>query len=103
MVRVLHEPKNSLLKQYATLLAMNNAEFTCSVAAMRAIAREAMRRGTGARGLRNIMERLLLDSMFRVSCSCSVACAIGVVLYQSEGKCMFASAGCVPGECVYTG
>lgn len=65
-MQILKEPKNALLKQYAMLLGMSNAELDVTPAAMQAIAAEARKRGTGARGLRSLMEKLLTDAMYRV-------------------------------------
>ena len=64
MVRVLTEPKNSLVKQYQRLFAMDGAELTISAEALGEIADKAAERKTGARGLRAIMEEVLLPVMF---------------------------------------
>lgn len=64
--KILVEPKNAIYKQYVKLLEMDGIELTISDDALRAIAKQAMERKTGARGLRNIMEGLLLDAMFEV-------------------------------------
>lgn len=66
LVRILTEPKNAMIPQYQMLFNMDKVELTFSPEALRAIARQAMERKTGARGLRAIMENLLLDSMFEV-------------------------------------
>ena len=66
MVRILREPKNSLTKQYAQLFEMEGVEIQFRDDALRAIARKAKDRKTGARGLRSIMETVLLDSMYRI-------------------------------------
>ncbi|KAG2451669.1 hypothetical protein HYH02_003449 [Chlamydomonas schloesseri] len=66
LVHVLTEPRHALCKQYAQLLAMNGARFRFSKAALRAIARAAQRKGTGTRGLRCIMEGLLVHTMFEL-------------------------------------
>jgi len=66
LVRVLTEPKNALLKQYAKLMRMNGAELTITKDGLLAIAREAIKRGAGARGLRSIFERIMLDVMYDV-------------------------------------
>jgi ATP-dependent Clp protease ATP-binding subunit ClpX len=58
------EPKNALVKQYHRLFEMENIELTFAEEALTAIAREAIERKTGARGLRSIMESILLDTMF---------------------------------------
>ncbi|MCB1224862.1 MAG: AAA family ATPase, partial [Verrucomicrobiales bacterium] len=66
LVRVLTEPRNALLKQYAKLLAMEGVDLNVTKDGLLAIAREASKRGTGARGLRSIFERLMLDVMYEV-------------------------------------
>jgi ATP-dependent Clp protease ATP-binding subunit ClpX len=64
MVQILTEPKNALVKQYAKLLAMEGAELEVRPNALKAIARKALARKTGARGLRSILENALIDTMF---------------------------------------
>ncbi len=64
MVQILTEPKNALVKQYAKLLAMEGAELEVRPSALKAIARKALARKTGARGLRSILENALIDTMF---------------------------------------
>ncbi|QJC27756.1 ATP-dependent Clp protease ATP-binding subunit ClpX [Anaplasma platys] len=64
LVRVLVEPKNSLVKQYTKLFEMDNLELEFGAGSLLAIAKKAVERNTGARGLRAIMETLLLDYMF---------------------------------------
>lgn len=66
MVRVLTEPKNSLVKQYQRLFAMDGAELTISAEALGEIADKAAERKTGARGLRAIMEELLVPVMYEL-------------------------------------
>jgi ATP-dependent Clp protease ATP-binding subunit ClpX len=62
--KILTEPKNALLKQYQRLFEMENVELTFQDDAVSAVARKAIERHTGARGLRSIMEGILLDTMF---------------------------------------
>jgi len=64
LVRILTEPKNALVKQYQRLFDMEGAKLSFTDDALGAIARKAIARKTGARGLRSIMENILLDSMF---------------------------------------
>ena len=64
LVRILTEPKNALTKQYGRLFEMESAELVFRDDALHAIARKAMERKTGARGLRTIMEKILLDTMY---------------------------------------
>ncbi|MDO5730308.1 ATP-dependent Clp protease ATP-binding subunit ClpX [Corynebacterium sphenisci] len=66
LVRVLTEPKNSLVKQYQRLFAMDGVELTIDEDALHAIAEKAIARNTGARGLRGIMEEILMPVMFEV-------------------------------------
>jgi len=64
LVRILTEPKNALVKQYGRLFEMEDCELEFREDALRAISRRAMKRKTGARGLRTIMEQVLLDTMY---------------------------------------
>ncbi|WAJ31458.1 ATP-dependent Clp protease ATP-binding subunit ClpX [Antarcticirhabdus aurantiaca] len=64
LVQILVEPKNALVKQYQRLFEMENVELSFHEDALKAIARKAIERKTGARGLRSIMEAMLLDTMF---------------------------------------
>jgi ATP-dependent Clp protease ATP-binding subunit ClpX len=64
LVRILTEPKNALTRQYQRLFSMEEVRLTFTDTALRAIAEQALTHGTGARGLRSIMERLLLDLMY---------------------------------------
>ena len=64
LVKILTEPKNALVKQYQRLFEMEDIQLSFSEEALRVIARKAIERKTGARGLRSIMEGILLDSMF---------------------------------------
>ncbi len=64
LVKVLREPKNALLKQYQRLFGVENCKLEFTDEALVAIARRAMRKETGARGLRSIMEDVMLDIMF---------------------------------------
>src|SRR5829696_3379625 len=64
LVRILKEPKNALTKQYAKLFELEDVKLTFEETALRAVAGKALKRGTGARGLRAILEELLTDVMF---------------------------------------
>lgn len=66
LVRILTEPRNSLTKQYEKLFEMDGVKLTFADGAMEAVAEEALKRGTGARGLRSIMENLMLDTMYEI-------------------------------------
>jgi ATP-dependent Clp protease ATP-binding subunit ClpX len=64
LVRILKEPKNALTKQYAKLFGLEDVKITFDEAALVAIATKALKRGTGARGLRAILEEVLMEVMF---------------------------------------
>jgi ATP-dependent Clp protease ATP-binding subunit ClpX len=64
LVRILKEPKNALTKQYAKLFELEEVKLTFEDSALRAISQKALKRGTGARGLRAILEELLTEVMF---------------------------------------
>jgi ATP-dependent Clp protease ATP-binding subunit ClpX len=64
LISVLKEPKNALIKQYQRMFGLENCNLEFTEEALAAIARKAMRKETGARGLRSIMEDVMLDIMF---------------------------------------
>ena len=64
LVRVLSEPKNSLVRQYTRMLALEGVELSFTPGAMRKLAKACLERGTGARGLRALLEKLMLDVMY---------------------------------------
>jgi ATP-dependent Clp protease ATP-binding subunit ClpX len=66
LVQILTEPKNALVKQYGKLLAMEGVDLEIRPNALKAIARKALARKTGARGLRSILEQSLIDTMFEL-------------------------------------
>ena len=66
LIQILTEPKNALIKQYQKLFEMEDATLTFTDDALKAIAKKAIARKTGARGLRSIIESMLLDTMFEV-------------------------------------
>ncbi len=67
LVEILSEPKNALVKQYQRLFEMEDIKLTITQEALKAIAKKAIERRTGARGLRSIMEGILLDTMYRIA------------------------------------
>jgi ATP-dependent Clp protease ATP-binding subunit ClpX len=73
LVRVLTEPKNALVKQYAKFFEMDGVELQVTDGALDAIAEQAQKRGTGARGLRAIMEEVLLDTMYELPSRSDIA------------------------------
>ena len=72
LVQILTEPKNALVKQYGKLLAMEGVDLEIRPAALRAVARKALARKTGARGLRSILEHALMDTMYELPNSANV-------------------------------
>jgi len=66
LIKILQEPKNALVKQYQRLFEMENVRLTFSEEALRLVARKGIARKTGARGLRSIMESMLLETMFEL-------------------------------------
>ena len=66
LVRILREPKNALLRQYQRIFDFENVALTFTEDAVSAVAQEALRRGTGARGLRAILEDIMLDVMYEI-------------------------------------
>jgi ATP-dependent Clp protease ATP-binding subunit ClpX len=66
LVRILTEPKNALVRQYQKLFDMENVHLKFTQGALRAIAREALKRKSGARGLRAIMESIMVDLMYEI-------------------------------------
>jgi ATP-dependent Clp protease ATP-binding subunit ClpX len=87
LMQILTEPKNSLTKQYTKLFDMENVEVDFREDALRAVARKAMERKTGARGLRSILESVLLDTMYELPSLDSVSKVVideSVILGESE-------------------
>lgn len=72
LVRILREPKNALVKQYQTLLALDGVELEIAEDALNAIAQKALDRQIGARGLRAVMEKVMTDIMFRIPSDLSI-------------------------------
>jgi len=64
LIRILKEPKNALTKQYVKLFGLEDVKITFEEGALAAIAQKALKRGTGARGLRAILEEVLMEVMF---------------------------------------
>ncbi len=86
LVRILTEPKNALVKQYGRLFEMEDCELEFRVDALRAISRKAMARKTGARGLRTIVEQVLLDTMYDLPSMDNVSKVVvdeGVIMGES--------------------
>ena len=66
LVRILSEPKNAVLKQYTQLFELDGVELVFTDDALRAVAQETLKRETGARGLRSVMEGILTQLMFDI-------------------------------------
>jgi ATP-dependent Clp protease ATP-binding subunit ClpX len=88
--RILQEPKNALVKQYQRLFEMENVELTFQEEALGMIARKAIERKTGARGLRSIMEGILLETMYDLPGLDSVEqVVIGAEVVEGKAKPLF--------------
>ena len=66
LVSILKEPKNSLVKQYTKLFEMDDCEIEFTEEALRAVARKGLERKTGARGLRSILEKAMMEIMYEI-------------------------------------
>jgi len=94
LIQILSEPKNALIKQYRELFEMEGVELDVRPEALRAVAKKAMERKTGARGLRSILESILLHPMFEVPSDNNVAKIVideSVVTGDSEPLKIYAS------------
>jgi ATP-dependent Clp protease ATP-binding subunit ClpX len=86
-VQILTEPKNALIKQYQHLFEMEGAELEFRGDSLHAIARKSMERKTGARGLRTIVENVLLNTMYELPSAANISKVVvdeGVILGESE-------------------
>jgi ATP-dependent Clp protease ATP-binding subunit ClpX len=93
LVRVLQEPKNALVKQYRRLMAMENVDLQFTGDALEELAERAVKRGTGARGLRALMETLMLDLMFTApSCQEKSKCVVDGKVVRGEAEIALKSA-----------
>lgn len=94
LIRILTEPKSSLVKQYQKLMELDGVKLEFDKAALDAIAETSLARKTGARGLRAIMEDIMMDTMFRVPSDDTIGCMItkdvvegkGQPLYECDGE-----------------
>ncbi|XP_076589406.1 ATP-dependent clpX-like chaperone, mitochondrial isoform X2 [Chaetodon auriga] len=86
LVRILTEPRNAVVPQYQALFSMDKCELNVNQDALRAIARMALERKTGARGLRSIMEKLLLEPMFEVPHSDIMAVELDKDVVQGKSQ-----------------
>jgi len=85
LVRVLTEPKNCLVRQYQKLLSLDNVELSFETDALRALARDALARKTGARGLRAAMEKIMTDIMYNVAGGKSAQKVVITAVMVEEG------------------
>ena len=74
LVRILQEPKNALVKQYQTLLGLDGVQLKFEPDALTEVARIALARKTGARGLRGVLDNVMTDIMFRIPSDETVNC-----------------------------
>jgi ATP-dependent Clp protease ATP-binding subunit ClpX len=87
LVKILTEPKNSLVKQYQRLLSLDNVHLMFTDAALRAVARKAIKRKAGARGLRAILEEIMLDVMYEIPSQKGIKeCLINEDVIEKKGK-----------------
>ncbi|HKJ88758.1 MAG TPA: ATP-dependent Clp protease ATP-binding subunit ClpX, partial [Gammaproteobacteria bacterium] len=87
LISILTEPKNSLVKQYQRLFEMDGVELELREDALRAVARKAIERGTGARGLRSILESAMLEIMYELPSMSGVKkCVIDDSVVQEGGE-----------------
>ncbi len=87
LVRILQEPKNALIKQYQKLFDMDDVELTFEQDAIEAIADKAFERKTGARGLRSIMESVMMDTMYQIPSDDTIeACVVTKSAVEGESE-----------------
>jgi ATP-dependent Clp protease ATP-binding subunit ClpX len=93
LVRILTEPRNALIKQYKALFHRYGSELVFTRRALQAIAQEGLDRGGGARGLRGVLEEVLVDAMFEVPGSSVRYCLITQAAVQRREPAMYFSRG----------
>ncbi len=87
LMKILQEPKNALIKQYQKLFEMDDVELTFENEAVEAIATQAFERKTGARGLRSIMESVMMDTMYRIPSDETIeACVVTKAAVDGTGE-----------------
>ncbi len=87
LVRILKEPRNALIKQYQRLFELDHVRLSFERDAIETIAKKAMERKTGARGLRSIMEKVMMDVMYRIPSDESIEeCVITKSAVEGEGE-----------------
>ncbi|MBQ8184241.1 MAG: ATP-dependent Clp protease ATP-binding subunit ClpX [Lachnospiraceae bacterium] len=92
MVRILVEPKNSIVKQYKKLFELDGVQLSFEREAIEAIAEQTVKRKTGARGLRAIMERIMMDLMYTIPSDDSITnCIVTKDMVEGDGQPMLTS------------
>ena len=92
MVRILVEPKNSIVKQYKKMLELDGVKLSFDQEAIESIAAQTVKRKTGARGLRAIMEHIMMDTMYEIPSDESITkCVITKEVVDGTGKPVTAS------------
>ena len=87
LVRILSEPKNALIKQYQKLMAMEGVELCFTNNSLKALAHEAVAKGTGARGLRSLLEEIMLEIMYNIPSVKNVdKCTITAKVVRGEAE-----------------
>jgi ATP-dependent Clp protease ATP-binding subunit ClpX len=87
LVEILKRPRNALVKQYRKLFELEHVDLTFTDGAVRAIARDAMKKKTGARGLRSIMEKIMLDVMYDIPALTNVKeCVVSEEVVVDRGQ-----------------
>ena len=93
LFRVLTEPQNALLKQYENIFKLSGVDLHITVPALHEIAKKAFDKGTGARGLRRIMEDLLTDAMYEVPGSGVRYCLVTLEVVKGNSEAIYLSRG----------
>ncbi len=87
LIEILTKPKNALIKQYQSLFAMDNVALEFDEPAIRAVAKEALRRKTGARGLRAVLEQHMLDVMYEIPSATNIkSCRVTKEVIEKDQK-----------------
>ncbi|MCZ6748205.1 MAG: ATP-dependent Clp protease ATP-binding subunit ClpX [SAR324 cluster bacterium] len=95
LVKILVEPKNALIKQYKKLLELEGVELEVDDHAVRAVSKEAIKRKTGARGLRAILEGVMLDVMYQIPSEDNVKAVVideNVILHKAQAHLVYQDA-----------
>ncbi|WVQ84936.1 hypothetical protein IAT38_007099 [Cryptococcus sp. DSM 104549] len=93
LVRILVEPRNALIKQYMAMFEKYGSELRFTEKAIKEVAREGLERGGGARGLRGVLEEVLVDSMFEVPGSSVRYCLVTEAVVRKEEPALYFSRG----------